>query len=165
MSATSKLVGFSVTSDDEDEGKRLEAQADPERRRYLMRYVVVALGLAGVICVAAGIRVAMTKPAPAPEYVRPALAVPPIADMSRPVTPEPVKPQPEPAVAAVAAAEPAQVTTPPTVGAAPASSTPAPRHVAASAPQAAAAPAHAQAPAAPAHPKAPSSAIIHAAPF
>src|ERR1700723_216184 len=60
MSATSKLVGFSTTGDDTDEvGQRV----DLGRRRYLMRYVVGALVLAWLICVAAGVRVVMARAA------------------------------------------------------------------------------------------------------
>src|SRR5580692_6379811 len=83
MSATSKLVGFSATTrDDTDEVVR---RVDVERRRYLMRYVVGALVLAGLICVAAGVRIAMSRSAapqndiPVTLATRPALSPPPAA--------------------------------------------------------------------------------------
>jgi len=83
MSATSKLVGFSATTgDDTDEvGQRV----DVGRRRYLMRYVVGALGLAGLICVAAAVRVAMARSAAPQDDIIATLSTHPIA-----LTPPPV---------------------------------------------------------------------------
>jgi hypothetical protein len=70
MSATSKLASFPVTS--EDGGGLAGAQPNADRRRYLMRYVVIALALSGLICMAAGIRVAEASYASAREARRPA---------------------------------------------------------------------------------------------
>src|SRR5579859_7789472 len=93
MSATSKLVGFPVNT--EDESHSTAKQADADRRRYLMRYVVGALGLAGIICMAAGVRLVMARSAGAHEETwKPSLP----AVVAAPATPEPVQKAAEPAV-------------------------------------------------------------------
>jgi len=102
MSATSKLVGFSATA--EDQGDYAAKQADTDRRRYLMRYVVGALGVAGVICVAAGIRVTLARSATAHEEASPHFGSPVVA--APPATPEPVQARVEPAATAAPVVEP-----------------------------------------------------------
>ncbi len=164
MSATSKLVGFSATTDDGDESA---GKGDLDRRRYLMRYVVVALTLAGIICVAAGVRVAMARSAAAQEdnVVRPVS----LGSLGAPTTPTPpvqatppaaqAEPAPAPVVAtpavapvvAAAAAAPVVVAAP-----MPAKPTRAPSPPAQARPAAASSPARSQ-------PHA--SSIVHAAPF
>jgi hypothetical protein len=175
MSATSKLVGFSVAGDESggDAGKQVADQ----RRRYLMRYVVVALSLAGIICVAAGVRVVRgrsaaaqddmlpvaslhpTLPAAPPETMKAdqaqAASSPPVAMAAAPVLPAVAAPQPASAVVAQPAQAPAEA-----VAASPAPGLPA------AAPAAHVHSAPAAPPSAPrAQPHASSSTIVHAAPF
>jgi hypothetical protein len=171
MSATSKLVGFSATTDDSDESV---GKGDLGRRRYLMRYVVVALTIAGIICVAAGVRVAMARsaaaqednvirpvalgslgaptPTPPAQAALPAQATPPAAQAAPPAEPAPVAAAPAAApVVAAAAAAPVVVAAP-----TPAKPTRAPSPPAQARPAAASSPARSQ-------PHA--SSIVHAAPF
>src|SRR5271155_3185756 len=97
MSATSKLVGFSgATEQDDDEAA---PRVDRGRRRYLMRFVVLALGLAGLICVAAGFRIAKARSAA--EDAVPTLSLRPLAVVATPAAPAA---QTEPPIAAAAAA-------------------------------------------------------------
>ena len=175
MSATSKLIGFREPVEGDDSPSAALAQDDADRRRYLMRYVVGAVGLAGIICIAAGIRVAAMRangddaapPTRAPNVVSP-IAAPPqppevthhpetaqlaataVAAEARPVVAAPVPEAPKQAAARVE--EPSSP--PPPVAATP-------KKVAAPPP---AAPARAPAPAA-AHPQARKTAIVHDAPF
>jgi translation initiation factor IF-3 len=167
MSATSKLVGFSATTgQNEDEAA---PRVDLGRRRYLMRFVVVALGLAGLICVAAGVRIARARSAAAQEDVVPTLSLRPLAGGAAPAG------QAEPPVVVATAA----VAAPPEVAAAPAPATAAPAAVVTAPPPVAGAPAKPLAaaaptqnappvrprPAAPRPIARPASGIVHAAPF
>jgi hypothetical protein len=178
MSATSKLVGFSATAeqDIDEAGQRV----DLERRRYLMRYVVGALGVAGLICVAAGVRVAMARSAPAQDDSIPTLSSHPISLSPQPAAPSAqAEPAPAPVPAAPVAAAPvavapvaaAPVAPPPPAAATPVAATPVPAAGSRSSakplasPAANAAPAHARAAAAAPHPQAHASAIIQSAPF
>ena len=116
MSATSKLVGFSATTGDETD--EVGQRVDVGRRRYLMRYVIGALGLAGLICVAAGVRVAMARSAAPQDDVTATLSTHPIA-----LSPPPAAPP--------AQAEPPAVVTSAPVAAAPLAAAPAATVVAA----------------------------------
>jgi hypothetical protein len=173
MSATSKLVGFSATTgqDDDDAAPRV----DLGRRRYLMRFVVVALALAGLICVAAGVRIARARSAAAQEDAVPTLSLRPLPVGATPAAPA-AQPEP-PLVIAAPVAAPAEV------AAAPAPAVPAPAAVVAAPTPVVAAPAKgvaaapptqnappvrarpAPAPAAPRPQARPASGIVHAAPF
>jgi hypothetical protein len=185
MSATSKLVGFSSTAG--QEGDEAGQRVDLERRRYLMRYVIGALGVAGVICVAAGVRVVMARSASPQDDAIPTLlshpismnpppaALPAQAEPQPVVVPAPVEAPPVAALPAAVAPVAAAVAAPQAV-AAPVSAAPvaaAPVSAAAArapakslaAPAANAAPAHARAPAAAPRPQSHASAIIQSAPF
>lgn len=165
MSATSKLVGFSTTTrgDTDEVGQRV----DVERRRYLMRYVVGALVVAGLICVAAGVRVAMSRSAAPQDDIAAPLAIRPFV-----LSPPPAAPP--------AQAEPPAVITGAPVAAPPIAAAPTAETPAAGQPGAAASGVAAQAAAKPiaaatsapgtraraaARPQGHASAIIQSAPF
>jgi hypothetical protein len=176
MSATSKLVGFSSTAgqDGDEAGQRV----DLARRRYLMRYVIGALGVAGVICVAAGVRVVMARSASPQDDAIPTLLSHPIS-LSPPPAAPPAQADPPPVVVPAAVAAPPVAAAPAAVApvaAAPVAASPvaaAPLPAAAArapakplaAPALNAAPAHARAPAAAPRPQSHASAIIQSAPF
>lgn len=176
MSATSKLVGFSAT--DERDDNEAAPRGDLGRRRYLMRFVVIALSLAGIICVAAGFRIAKARSAAGQEDAVPALSLRPLVASPPPAQAEApaVAPAEIAASAPVAAATAAPVATAPATAAASPAAVPvaAVGAVAAtpSKPAATATPAPSPARARPAatparpHPApAPASGIVHAAPF
>jgi hypothetical protein len=161
MSATSKLVGFSATEQDEDDDA---PRVDRGRRRYLMRFVVVALGLAGLICVAAGVRIAKTRSAAAQEDAVPALSLRPLAVAAAPAAPAAqTEPPASVATAAVAVRPEVAAAPPPLAPAALPAKAMAPASSTQTAPTVHARPA--PAPAAPRPQAHPASAIVHAAPF
>lgn len=111
MSATSKFVGFSAASDESggDVGKQVASQ----RRRYLMRYVVVALSVAGIICVAAGVRVVRGRSAAAQDDVLPLASIQPTMPATLAAQPETTKAEhvsPPPVALAAAPGLPAAAT-------------------------------------------------------
>jgi hypothetical protein len=74
MSSTKVYGDSTVTAFDGDEGERPSA-ADEGRRRYLMRYVVAVIGVSAMICVAAGVRVAVARPGSADANLAPAVSL------------------------------------------------------------------------------------------
>jgi hypothetical protein len=174
MSATSKFVGFSAASD-ESGGDAAGKRVADQRRRYLMRYVVVALSVAGIICVAAGVRVVRGRTAAAQDDALPVASLRPAIPASQAETTKAEPPQaaPPPPVAMAAAPVLPAVAAPQPASAAVGGPAQAPAKAPAASPAPAlpVAAAHVHSSTTVAPPSAPraqphaSSTIVHAAPF